>query len=85
MTIDLSPLPNPFASEPDDVLLFDPRFWKLFIEDCKDSDHVLAMIKSLANRKNIPEERVRKRLQAYMRGRQAEIDAKTHPGSNAIH
>jgi hypothetical protein len=69
---------NPFAP-PGEDLLYNPEFWRYFMRDFKNAD-----LGALAERTGQPAGRIFDRLTAFLRGREAELSHKIHPGTDLI-
>jgi hypothetical protein len=65
---------HPFSPD-----LYSPRFWQFFMRDLKDGD-----LQALIKNTGYPATYVVDRLEAFLRGREAELHSRTHPGTHRI-
>ena len=65
----------------------DAEFWERFVGSLRplDTDQEERMIAALSNRTKLSTDFLRKRMEAFLRGRVAEIHGEVHPGSGTIH
>jgi hypothetical protein len=66
--------------------LYSPCFWKAFIAQMVPLDDAMEerMLTSLAIRAGLSPSHVRERMEAYLRGRMAELHGEAHPGTDTI-